>query len=144
MFEDDMTPPLIARLVAEGRWPGTREEQNHWSLECPVSDERIVRLARGQTGLSIHLCVPPFASIASMMEAGDPFWSDCGDPDGIDPERAYLMGDFGLGSDMPIIADSRTDPARVLHLQWNPPRWEDNRWVETAPSLAELVRLLGI
>lgn len=76
------------------------------------------------------------------------FWSsDFCDPGGIDTDLSVLIGDFGLGSDAPILLDHRADleSPRVLRLLWSPQRPFDPRndkWVSFADSLESFLRLI--
>lgn len=75
--------------------------------------------------------------------AGD-FWEEFGALDQIDPELALVIGDFGLGSDSPIILDFRqAQNPPVLRLQWGP-RGQGNRWVQGAPDFDEFASMLGL
>lgn len=127
------THPLILRLVAEGRWPG----------EASVSEERFRRMAPEESELFLQR--PPFATVRDLS-ASNPFWTlPSSDPEGLDFDRAVLIGDFGLGSDAPIVLDHRLslEAPRVLRLRWAT-TGEENRWVEMAPSVEAFVEGLGI
>jgi len=62
-----------------------------------------------------------------------------------DPERALLIGDFGLGSDSPIILDYARNPSRppVLRLRWGP-QGQGNEWVQGACDFEEFAEVLGL
>jgi hypothetical protein len=65
--------------------------------------------------------------------------------DQIEPERALIIGDFGMGSDAPIILDYRnadSDPP-VLRLRWSEGR-DNNAWVRCAASFDEFADMLGL
>ena len=68
----------------------------------------------------------------------------------IDPALAVVIGDFGLGSDSPIILDYRNDRLSpcVLRLLWSrdmeKPRFSDNHWVKIASTFEELAGFLGL
>ncbi|MFY0540874.1 hypothetical protein [Nannocystis pusilla] len=73
------------------------------------------------------------------------FWREpMADLDGIDPDLASILGDFGLGSDAPIVLDYRSGPARprVLRLRWS--GREGNRWIVAAPDVAAFAAALGL
>ena len=67
------------------------------------------------------------------------------DPAGIDFDLALDIGDFGLGSDAPILLDYCEDAARprVLRLEWSHDG-SDNRWVVMASDFASIVEALGL
>jgi len=56
-----------------------------------------------------------------------------------------VIGDFGLGSDAPIILDYRRDVKRptVLRLKWGR-TFADNRWIVASESFAVMCATLGI
>jgi hypothetical protein len=138
-----LTPPLLEDLVRAGRWPRTNEEALRQNGSSRVSAERVRTFAPEEH--AIYLYHPPFAAISDLVARGDD-WSDpTWHPEGLDHAVAILIGDFGLGSDAPIVLDYRsgTPPPRVLRLRWATKRSE-NRWVEVAPSFERFVELLGI
>ena len=59
----------------------------------------------------------------------------------INPDLTVLIGDFGMGSDAPIVLDySRgTNAPTVIRLKWSP---DGNHWVELAPDLATFIAFL--
>ena len=65
------------------------------------------------------------------------------EPEGIGPDLARIVGDFGPGSDAPIVLDYRFDAVQpqVLRLRWS--RSEGNRWIVAAPVLARSWRRSG-
>ena len=94
---------------------------------------------------TIYLLPPPFPTIRERCREG-PFWtSPDADPDGIDFDLALDIGDFGLGSDAPILLDYRQDIAnpRVIRLRWSSDGGA-NRWVVMAPDFASFVEALGL
>ena len=74
------------------------------------------------------------------MSDGESIWRDpTFDPNGIDWDHSVVIGDFGLGSDSPIVVDHRRSPTnpRVLRLKWSSNHPFDpraNRWVVFADS----------
>ncbi|WAS96886.1 hypothetical protein [Nannocystis punicea] len=135
-------PPLLVLLIDQGRWPRTREEALGQHRRPWVELTRIHALAPEEDGL--YLARPPFVTVRAEM-ARNPFWGDpLSDPGGIDPDLALVLGDFGLGSDAPILLDYRLDLAQpqVLRLLWS--RSEGNRWVVAAPDFAGFAAALGL
>jgi hypothetical protein len=136
-------PTALQHLLDAGRWPRTKEEALHQNLQPLVPFERIQQLAPEEG--SLYLLPPPFQTVAECA-ASNPFWlrPECA-PAEIDLERALDIGDFGLGSDAPLILDYRANPAepRVLRLRWSE-RGTDNHWVEAAPSFDAFARILGL
>jgi hypothetical protein len=64
--------------------------------------------------------------------------------DQIDPEKALIIGDFGLGSDSPIILDFARNASNppVLRLRWGPD--QRNEWVQGARDFDEFAEMLGL
>jgi hypothetical protein len=112
-----------------------------------VPAERVQRFAPGET--LVCLAPPPFRTIAAERAAGGSgdFWQRFGALHQIEPEKAIVIGDFGLGSDSPIILDysrNAADP-RVLRLRWSGNGPETNtEWVEGARNFDHFAELLGL
>jgi hypothetical protein len=92
------------------------------------------------------------------MAHNENFWSKFGALDQISPELSVLIGDFGLGSDSPILLDYRRDvsaPA-VIRLKLNPIHGETitngrkkllgwaNVWLRCADTFDAFADLLGL
>jgi hypothetical protein len=99
-------PPLLRQLIAAGIW-ATVAKAGWGQYERPLaSRERVRRFAPEED--EIHLWIPPFRTIADEVAAAsdvvvNEFWKRQGALDEIIPEKALILGDFGLGSDAPII-----------------------------------------
>lgn len=63
----------------------------------------------------------------------------------IDFDLAVDIGDFGLGSDAPILLDYRTDTSNpsVIRLKWSL-NGIANQWVPMADSIQHFVDVLGL
>ena len=118
---------------------------NEQQLHPIVSADRVRRFAAEETLICLQR--PPFRTIAKVRTAGGAgdFWDRFGALDQIDPERALIIGDFGLGSDSPIVLDYARNSSNppVLRLRWGP-RGEGNEWVEGARSFDEFAEMLGL
>ncbi|AGA28281.1 hypothetical protein Sinac_4062 [Singulisphaera acidiphila DSM 18658] len=93
----------------------------------------------------IFLFAPPFHTVRERASS-NPYWMDpLAAPSEIDFDLALDIGDFGLGSDAPILLDYREDPEmpRVIRLRW-PPDGCANHWVMMAPDFEMFVRELGL
>ena len=94
----------------------------------------------------ICLQPPPFHTVAAEMAGcttGD-FWQRFCRLDQIVPDKALILGDFGLGSDAPIILDFAHDALNppVLWLRWGPER--RNEWLQGARDFDEFAEMLGL
>jgi hypothetical protein len=145
---DDLPlPKRLLRLLDSGRWPRTDEEASNQNLKSLVPKERIQLFAPEES--TIFLYTPPFytvaADIAGRQKRGHPtFWSTYAALDGISPELSLVIGDFGLGSDAPILLDYRQGGSNtpVIRLQWRRP--EANVWVRCADSFDGFADMLGL
>jgi len=97
----------------------------------------------------IHLWVPPFHTIAEEVAAAsvvvvNEFWNRFGALDEIIAEKALILGDFGLGSDAPIILNYAVDAVDppIFRLRWlsNQP----TKWVQGARNFDEFASILGL
>jgi hypothetical protein len=127
-------PAGLSRLFAAGVWPSADgPSMNDQQLHPIIAADRVRRFAADET--LIFLQPPPFPTIVKVRAAGGAgdFWERFGALEQIDPERALLLGDFGLGSDSPIILDYARNPSSppVLRLRWVP-RDQGNEWVQRA------------
>jgi hypothetical protein len=120
---------------------------NEQQFKPLVPAERVQRFAPDET--LICLAPPPFGTIAAERAAGGSgdFWPRFGALHQIDSEKAVVIGDFGLGSDSPIILDysrNAADPP-VLRLRWsgNGPQ-VNTEWVEGARNFDHFAELLGL
>ncbi|MEM9563980.1 MAG: hypothetical protein AAGA93_15265 [Actinomycetota bacterium] len=144
-------PPLLLTLVDDGRWPATAEVARRQHLAPLVSAERIAAVADDQD--SLYLYPPPFQTVAEdiaiLDEAGWTFWPEFGSTHELDPALALIIGDFGLGSDSPILLDYRSTPEpTVLRLAWldggTAPAPPATTWVTIAPSFADFAAAIGL
>lgn len=139
-------PALLKALLAAGHWPRTREEANRQNLQPLIPAERVRLFAAEEN--EIHLSAPPFHTVADEDNGGSKrFWQEYGALEQIAPERSLIIGDFGLGSDSPIILDYRegSNPP-VLRLRWLElePGQVRTDWVKGAMSFDEFAEMLGL
>jgi hypothetical protein len=137
-------PALLLEAIEAGRWPRTSHEANQQNLRSLVAEERIRQLAPEES--KIYLYPPPFATVARHLEGqGADFYRKFGAVDQLVPEASFVIGDFGLGSDAPILLDYRTsltDP-RVMRLYW-PGDGKPNVWKVMAPDFPSFMKALGL
>jgi hypothetical protein len=140
-------PKLLAELIATGVWPSDRKLINRQEPHPLVAPDRVQRFAAEEC--KIILMPPPFHTIAQEVRSWGAgrshiFWEPFGALHQIDAEIALVIGDFGMGSDSPIILNYAlhlTDPP-VFRLRWGPD--QKNDWVEGARTFAEFASILGI
>jgi hypothetical protein len=138
-------PDLLLEMLANGRWPRNAQEERAQNLWPRVPPERVRRLMPGESDL--YLLAPPFTTIRIRSEH-EPWWlsADAAAHE-IDVDLAIDIGDFGLGSEVPLLLDyrDRMDRPRVLRLcRSDEASGDANHWVEVAPDFASFVRALGL
>jgi hypothetical protein len=139
-------PPGLKQLIALGAWPSAAgPEMIAQQLRPTIPAERVRRFAADES--LICLQPPPFSTVAQVRAAGGSgdFWERFGALDQIVPEHALIIGDFGLGSDSPLILDFARNASNppVLRLRWGP-AGRGNEWVQGARDFDEFATLLGI
>jgi hypothetical protein len=142
-------PSLLDDMLSQGRWPRSQKE----AMKPAVSGEAVRSLAPDEN--EIWLCVPPFHTVAEDNLA----WLDQFRVREIDFDRAVILGDFGPGSDSPLVLDFGEDPPSVKRLKItahpNPNAgtapWPegarfrvDGHWVTMSNTFDELVLRLGL
>ncbi|HXT10953.1 MAG TPA: hypothetical protein VN873_05260 [Candidatus Angelobacter sp.] len=89
---------------------------------------------------------PPFPTVGQLIVAGGAgdFWQRFGALPQIVPDFALVIGDFGLGSDSPIILDYAQDSTNppVFRLRWG--QNGHNEWVPGARDFDEFAIMLGL
>ena len=104
-------PLRLSALLQSGRWPADRATAQKQNLRSLVSADRIRQVAPEEA--MIYLEPPPFHTLAAESSwAAAEFWREHGALDEVNPERALVIGDFGLGSENSFlpkraVADSR-------------------------------------
>jgi hypothetical protein len=139
-------PETLARLISQGVWPGPAGPSMTAQQSAPlISPDRVRRFAEEESLICLES--PPFCTVAQEIRkggAGD-FWERFGALHQIVPEQALIIGDFGIGSDSPIVLDfhkNATDPP-VLRLRWGRTNDERNEWVQGATNFEFFARQLG-
>ena len=137
-------PERLMALIEAGVWPRNSNEANRQNSSPLASSDRISQLVPEET--TIFFSPPPFSTLAKVVaRPGETFFHEYGALDQIRPQACIPIGDFGLGSDSPILLDysrSPTDP-RVLRLKWSGNR-QPNEWVEMAATFDEFADRLQL
>jgi hypothetical protein len=140
-------PGQLERLVASGVWPFDYKASMSQNIRPIVSSDRVRKFAPEED--FIYLSYPPFRTIAHEVESASlavavEYWEKFGALRQIVPEMALIIGDFGLGSDAPIIlnyAVNMADPP-VFRLHWRPDNHTE--WLLGATNFDEFVVILGL
>ena len=139
-----LVPELLLKVLDGGRWPRTSNEASKQNLHSMVSKERLQKLAPEESHL--YLYPPPFHTVSQIMTGpGADFYSRFGAVTDLIPQMVIEIGDFGLGSDAPILLDYRDNLSvpRVIRLLW-PGDGVPNRWVIMAPDFHAFIKVLGL
>lgn len=133
-------PMRLLALIDQGLWPRAdwKINQDYTPL---VPKERVRLFAPWQDAIVLY--PPPFYTVAKFALA-DPFYSEFGLLDGIAPELCVEIGDFGLGSDAPLLLDYRQDRANPTVIRPERKRGSTNVWVVCAKNFEEFADTLGL
>jgi hypothetical protein len=140
-------PSLLRSLLASGQWPRTGREAMSQNLHPIIAPDRVKLFAEDES--TIYLNAPPFRTVADEATCGSQkFWEAYGALQQISADRALIIGDFGLGSDAPIILDYREGELilPVLRLRWSEtaPGKPQTKWVKGADSFEKFAQILGL
>ena len=142
-------PARLQRLLAAGKWPRDVDEETAQYRRPPVPLDHVHRFAPEER--DIYLLCPPFKSAAQRIRSGERFWEwEQAAPGEISFNHAVVIGDFGIGSDAPVILDYRLDPRQpcVLRLRYDfvpgPRPTTITHWVGVAQSFDDFADLLGL
>jgi hypothetical protein len=138
-------PALLDELIAQGRWPRTVDEELAQNSHPLASPERVRALAPDEAG-AIYFNRPPLVRIGRRDDPRDFYNWPSSDPAGIDHDLAVGIGDFGLGSDAPIVLDYRVDAEnpRVMRLRYDAHGPLAGKWVVMAPTFAAFAEALEL
>lgn len=137
-----VVPEFMLRLAANGIWPSERGNLESQNLNPILAPESIRDWAPGER--TVYFYPLPQCTIQMLINGGDRFWlSEHAAPLGIDHTLAVAIGDFGLGSDAPLVLDYRrsAESPSVLRLQWGR---VGNQWIKVADSFEEFVAITGL
>jgi hypothetical protein len=147
MFVDGLPiPDRLVSLIDRGLWPRTEVEAQRQNIDSLVPAERIHLFAPEED--SIYLSAPPFCTATTRRrdQGEGKFWDRFAAPEGISHELSVDIGDFGLGSDSPILLDYRghRNSPTVIRLKWRKALGLPNVWVRCADSFDEFADMLGL
>ena len=113
-------------------------------LDPIIPLERVHQFASDESRICLQ--TPPFPTIAQEWDAGgaSDFWERFGALDQIEPDKSLIIGDFGIGSDSPIILEFGRNASNppVLRLRWKDEQQTD--WIQGARDFDEFAALLGL
>ncbi len=137
-------PRQLCQLLISGWWPRTEAEALRQNLTPLVSRECVKRLCADQE--EIYFFPPPFVTLSESLKSDQDFWSSSiASIDKISQDRAIDIGDFGSGSDSPILLHygENSSKPEVLFLEYNQD-YSEAHWVRCASSFGEFLQILGI
>jgi hypothetical protein len=136
-------PSGLVDLITSERWPRV-----FLNRRAEIPAERVRSLFPEED--DIYLLPPRFLTVARRVREGDSFWTwPFAAPHELDPQRSVLIGDFGLGSDSPIVLDYRPGPNQPcirylkIHVDFAS-RTTENHWVSVADSFDEFATALDL
>jgi hypothetical protein len=138
-------PEALVALLDKGCWPSNAREATLQNLRVSIPPAAVTNLAADER--SIYLYPPPFGTVAGLWRTDPPgFWEEMGAVHQLDPDKAVVIADFGIGSDAPILLDYRDDPGepRLVGLKWAEPYPAGNHWVPIARNFAEFAEALDL
>ncbi|MAT70917.1 MAG: hypothetical protein CMJ58_15490 [Planctomycetaceae bacterium] len=130
-------------MVESGRWPKDYESSIQQNLKSLATPENIALLAPEEAML--FLLPPPFVTVRRQAAENDYWLHEHSAPHMIDFDLAIQIGDFGLGSDAPILLDYRADRSNpsVIRLKWSNDGTK-NKWVRMAENIQHFVDVLEL
>ena len=135
-------PPEIELLMKKGIWPDSYEKglkQNSLPI-FPIENLKHI-IPEEET---IYFRRPPFQTVRQELESDTSnYWSEFGAVSELNPDLSVIIGDFGIGSDAPLILkyESQKSTPSVWKLVWAK---KGNYWREVSPSFEEFMEALGL
>jgi len=136
-------PDRLLYLIRSGFWPATAQAAMRQNLQCLVSVELVRKFAPPEEKIVFN--APPFHTVSHRIRSGEEFWHEpVAVPDDLSFDHAVLIGDFGIGSDAPLLLDYSLDPEdpAVLRLLWDCDK--GNQWILAAASFDQMCELLQL
>jgi hypothetical protein len=137
-------PARLRRLVELRWWPYDYQSEIQQNLHSLIPEDRVRAFAPEER--IIYFNRPPFHAVSALLASNEQFWtSELACPSGISFEHTVVLGDFGLGSDAPIVLDYRTDAMRpsVLRLRYSDST-PNTDWVTAAVDFETMCDILQI
>lgn len=122
-------------MMADGRWGTVGDD-----VDVRISAETARQWDPEARG--VHLLAAPVTLASDLAAVPDlvELWNTAD----VDPERCVVIGDFGLGSDNPIILDLTVEPPAVRTQSWLDRPDGRPAWITIAPTFEDFVTELGI
>jgi hypothetical protein len=137
-------PIRLQRLVESGWWPHDEAAAMKQNLHPLVTETQVRAFASDES--TIFFLPPPFHTVSDLLASNERYWtSEMACPAGISFDHCVVIGDFGLGSDAPILLDYRTDALRpsILRLCFGE-TFAQSRWVKAAEDFDAMCEILHI
>src|SRR5262245_13673023 len=137
-------PDELTELLKDGRWPQNSDEALQQNLGETVPSRAVRKIAPEES--RIYLLAPPFSTVEALRAGGETFWDEpIAAPGEISFPDSVVIGDFGPGSDSPILLDYREDRSepRLIRLKWSP-FGKSNHWVPLAGSFKGFAEALEL
>lgn len=137
-------PNAILTLAEKGIWPN--EQLSSYQEGCNfIEDEVLVqKIAPDEKYIFFHT-LSGFRTMADEIMFDEELWHEIGALNQIDVNKCLVIGDFGLGSDTPIILDysENYEHPTVKRLVWKSDVTK-NYWEVIAKDMEEFVKILEL
>jgi hypothetical protein len=135
-------PPEIELLMKKGIWPDSYEKELKQNSKAIFPLEHLKHIIPEEE--TIYFKRPPFQTVRQeLKEDTSNYWSEFGAVSEINPDLTIVIGDFGIGSDAPLILkyENQNSTPSVWKLVWAK---KGNYWREVSPSFKEFLEALGL
>jgi len=137
-----LIPPEIELLMKKDIWPDSYEKELKQNSKAIFPIEHLKHIIPEEE--TIYFGRPPFRTVRQDLKSDTSnYWSEFGAVSEINPDLSIIIGDFGLGSDAPLILkyESQNSTPSVWKLVWAE---KGNYWREVSPSFKEFLEALGL
>jgi hypothetical protein len=135
-------PNSIINLSNIGFWPQDTKKATEQNLKPLVSSEIVKKIVPGENSIYFN-SIESFSLLSDEISYDYDFWKNEGALDKINPEMCVIIGDFGMGSDSPIILDysDNINMPKVKRLIWLE---NGNYWEKLADNIDDFLFKLQI
>ena len=149
MFPEEFSPPkLLLDLIESGTWPAEGTSLFEIEKSSKIRGDLVSSAFPDSLGAKlVVLYPPPFILVSEEAAYNSEFWRDTvKNQDQLPYEYLVMIGDFGIGSDAPIVLNYFSDNGpSVWWLKWY--FAEDTaatKWVKSHDSFDEFAISLNI
>jgi hypothetical protein len=143
-MNDFRIPKEIIELINKGIWPSNKSEVEKQDIS-PITSEELVKLIATDESYIYFYTLNSFITMREEISGNEDFWTEVGALDEIDIDKCLIIGDFGIGSDSPIVLDYSEDAIKpvVKRLVWES-ELVLNHWGIIAKDFKEFIDILKL